>query len=140
MLRLYDTRRCTMLDINLVRNQPDIVRASMKARRLDAPIDRALELDGQRRSMVTEVEKLKAERNAASKAIRQIKDPAEKQAKIAEQKGLGDKIAALDDQVRQVEAELDTLLSGIPNVLDARVPDGDGDSQNVVIKTVGGPK
>ncbi|HLB48992.1 MAG TPA: serine--tRNA ligase [Anaerolineales bacterium] len=129
-----------MLDINLVRNQPDIVRASMKARRLDAPIDRALELDGQRRSLLTEVEKLKAERNAASKAISQIKDPAEKQAKIAEQKGLGDKIAALDDQVRQVEAELDTLLSGIPNVLDARVPDGDGDSQNVVIKTVGEPK
>ncbi|MEK7312510.1 MAG: serine--tRNA ligase [Chloroflexota bacterium] len=129
-----------MLDINLVRNQPDIVRASMKARRLDAPIDRALELDGQRRSLLTEVEKLKAERNAASKAISQIKDPAEKQAKIAEQKGLGDKIAALDDQVRQVEAELDTLLSGIPNVLDARVPDGDDDSQNVVIKTVGEPK
>jgi seryl-tRNA synthetase len=129
-----------MLDINLVRNQPDIVRASMKARRLDAPIDRALELDAQRRSLLTEAEKLKAERNAASKAISQIKDPSEKQAKIAEQKGPGDKIAALDDQVRQVEAELDTLMSGIPNVLDARVPDGDDDSQNVVIKTVGEPK
>ncbi len=131
-----------MLDINLIRNQPDLVRASMKARRLPegTPIDRALELDAQRRSLLTEAEKLKAERNAASKAISQIKDPSEKQAKIAEQKGLGDKIAALDDQVRQVEAELDTLMSSIPNVLDARVPDGDDDSQNVVTKTVGEPK
>jgi len=131
-----------MLDINLFRNQPDTVRASLKARRFAEPqaVDRVLELDSQRRSLLTEAEKLKAERNAASKAISQIKDAAEKQAKIAEQKGLGEKIAALDEQVRQVEADLEALLSGIPNVLDARVPDGEDDAQNVVIKTVGEPK
>ncbi|HKZ69851.1 MAG TPA: serine--tRNA ligase [Anaerolineales bacterium] len=129
-----------MLDIALFRNNPDLIRAAMKARRIDAPIDRAIELDSQRRNLLTQVEQLKAERNAASKAISQIKDPAEKGAKIAEQKGLGDKIAALDEQVRGVEAELHELISAIPNVLDPRVPDGDDDSQNVVIKTVGDPK
>jgi len=129
-----------MLDIALFRTNPDLIRASMKSRRIDAPIDRAIELDSQRRNLLTQVEQLKAERNAASKAISQIKDPVEKQAKIAEQKGLGDKIAALDEQVRGVEAELHELISAIPNVLDPRVPDGDDDSQNVVIKTVGDPK
>ncbi len=129
-----------MLDLNLIRNQTELVKASMKARRFDAPIDHVLELDGQRRTLLTEAEQLKAERNAVSKEIGKLKDPAEKQAKIAEQKGVGDRIAVLDDQVRQVEADLQTLLSGIPNLLDARVPDGDDDTQNVVIKTVGEPK
>ncbi|MBI3244276.1 MAG: serine--tRNA ligase [Chloroflexi bacterium] len=129
-----------MLDLNLVRNQTDLVKVSMSARRFDAPIDRVLELDSQRRTLLTEVEQLKAERNAVSKEIGKIKDAAEKQAKIAEQKGMGDRIATLDEQVRQVEAEMDALLSAIPNLLDPRVPDGDDDSQNVVIKTVGEPK
>ncbi len=129
-----------MLDINLIRNQPDQVKASMRARRVDAPIDRVLELDSQRRSLLTEVEQLKAQRNAASKAIAGIKDPAAKRAKIDEQKGLGDRIAALDEQVRQVEADLHELMSSLPNVLDPRVPDGEDESQNAVIKTVGEPR
>lgn len=131
-----------MLDLNVVRNQTDLVKKSLAARRFSdgTAVDRVLELDGQRRTLLTEVEQLKAERNAVSKEIGKLKDPAEKQAKIAEQKGVGDRIAVLDDQVRQVEADLQTLLSGIPNLLDARVPDGDDDSQNVVIKTVGEPK
>ena len=129
-----------MLDIAIFRNNPDLVNASMKARRFDAPIDRILELDSRRRNLLTQVELLKAERNTASKEIAQIKDPTEKQARIVAQQGLGGRIAELDNQVRQVEAELHELLSAIPNVLDARVPDGDDDTQNVVIKTVGEPK
>ncbi|MEK7783825.1 MAG: serine--tRNA ligase, partial [Chloroflexota bacterium] len=131
-----------MLDLNVIRNQTDLVKKSLAARRFPdgTAVDRVLELDGQRRTLLTEVEQLKAERNAVSKEIGKIKDAAEKQAKIAEQKGVGDRIATLDDQVRQVEADLQTLLSGIPNLLDARVPDGDDDSQNVVTKTVGEPK
>lgn len=129
-----------MLDINLIRTNPDLVRASMKSRRVDAPIDRVLDLDAQRRSLLTQVEQLKAQRNAASKAIAGIKDPAEKQAKIAEQKGLGDQIGALDEQVRTVEKDLDDTVAAMPNVLDPRVPDGDDDSQNVVLRTMGEPK
>jgi len=129
-----------MLDIALLRNQTDVVRASMKARRFDAPIDRALELDGQRRTLLGEVEQLKAARNTVSKEIGKIKDPGEKQAKIAEQKGVGDKIAELDAQVRQVDEDLLATLSGMPNLLDARVPDGDDDTQNVVLRTIGEPK
>jgi seryl-tRNA synthetase len=129
-----------MLDIALLRNQTDLVRASMKARRFDAPIDKALELDSQRRVLLGEVEQLKAARNTVSKEIGKIKDPGEKQAKIAEQKGVGDKIAELDAQLRQVDEDLLATLSGMPNLLDARVPDGDDDTQNVVLRTIGEPK
>ncbi len=129
-----------MLDIALLRNQPEVVKTEMKARRFDAPIDRVLELDAQRRNLLITVEQLKAERNTASKEISKIKDPDEKQAKIAEQKGVGDRIAQLDTQVRQVEEDLHATLSGIPNLLDPRVPDGDDDTQNVVLRTVGEPK
>lgn len=129
-----------MLDLALLRNQTDVVRTAMKARRYDAPIDRILELDTQRRALLGEVEKLKADRNAVSKEIGKIKDPAEKQAKIAEQKGVGDRIAELDTQVRQVEDELQTNMSWMPNLLDPRVPDGDDDTQNVVLRTEGQPK
>src|SRR5258705_12569129 len=100
-----------MLDIALLRNQTDIVRSAMKARRFDAPIDRILELDSQRRTLLGEVEQLKAARNAVSKEIGKIKDPGEKQAKIAEQKGVGDRIGELDTQLRQVEEELQTNMS-----------------------------
>ncbi len=129
-----------MLDIALIRNQPDLVKQAMAARRFAAPIERGLALDSHRRALLGEVEQLKAQRNAVSKEIGKVKDPAEKQAKIAEQKGVGDKIAALDDQVREVEAEMHDLLSGIPNLLDLRVPDGDDETGNVVLNTVGEPR
>ncbi|MEK7276635.1 MAG: serine--tRNA ligase [Chloroflexota bacterium] len=129
-----------MLDINLIRTQTEAVKASMKARRVDAPIDAILDLDGKRRSLLSEVEKLKAERNAVSKEIGKMKDAAAREAKIAEQKGAGERIAALDDQVRQVDIELQALLSGLPNLLDPRVPDGNDEAENVVLRTIGEAK
>ncbi|MBI4316813.1 MAG: serine--tRNA ligase, partial [Chloroflexi bacterium] len=126
-----------MLDLNLIRTQPDVVLASMARRGLDAPIDEVLSLDARRRALLTEAEQLKAARNAVSKEIGKIKDAAEKQAKIAEQKGVGDKIAALDERLRQVDGEMFALLSALPNLLGARVPDGKDDSENVVLRTVG---
>ena len=68
-----------MLDINLIREQPNVVRKAMKDRQMDAsPVDAILQLDEKRRSLLTEVEKLKAERNAVSKEISQLKDASDK--------------------------------------------------------------
>ncbi len=72
-----------MLDLNLIREQPDLVRQAMQSRQMDpAPVDAVLALDEQRRALIQEVEVLKAERNAVSKDIGKMKDPAERQAKI----------------------------------------------------------
>ena len=69
-----------MLDINLIREQPDLVRKSMRDRQMDAGVvDTILALDEKRRHLLTQVEKLKAERNAVSKEIGKLKDGAERQ-------------------------------------------------------------
>ncbi len=127
-----------MLDINLIREQPDVVRQSMSARQMDSsPVDAVLALDEQRRSLIQEVEALKAERNAVSKEIGRMKDPAERQAKIEAMRLVGERISGLDERLRQVEEELTANLAIIPNLPDPRTPYGKDDSENVVLRTVG---
>ncbi|MEN6409221.1 MAG: serine--tRNA ligase, partial [Anaerolineaceae bacterium] len=130
-----------MLDINLIREQPDTVRHSMVVRQMDpAPVDVALSLDGERRALLNEVEVLKAERNTVSKEIGRSKDAAERQAKIEAMRVVGEKITALDEKVRQVEADLQAALAVLPNIPDESVPVGKDDKENVVVRVVGEPK
>ncbi len=136
-----------MLDLNLIREQPDLIRTALRNRQMDpAPVDAILKLDEKRRALLNEVEKLKAERNAVSKEIGKthaphasagVKDAAEREAKIAAMREVGDRIAALDKTVTDVEAELDSITATIPNVPDERTPIGASEDENVVIKTVG---
>jgi seryl-tRNA synthetase len=127
-----------MLDLNLIREQPEAVRQSMSARQMDSsPVDAILALDEQRRSLIQDVEALKAERNSVSKAISRMKDPAERQAKIEVMRQVGERISGLDERLRQVEEELNASLAVIPNLPDPRTPYGKDDSENVVLRTVG---
>jgi len=127
-----------MLDINLIREQPEVVRKSL-ADRQDNPasVDQILELDRQRRETIQETESLKAQRNAASKEIGKAKDPAERQAKIEAMRSVGDRISQLDEALRKIEEQLNMILAAIPNVPDARTPYGKDDSENVVLRGVG---
>jgi seryl-tRNA synthetase len=130
-----------MLDINLIREQPDIVRKAMKDRQMDAsPVDAILQLDEKRRSRLNEVEKLKAERNAVSKEISQLKDASAKKSKIEAMRLVGDQINALDKEVAEVESQLNALTATIPNIPDSRTPYGKDDSENVVLRTIGEPR
>lgn len=130
-----------MLDINLIREQPDLVRTALRNRQMDAsPVDSILQLDQKRRALLTEVEKLKAERNAVSKEIGQSKDAAAKQSRIEAMRKVGDRIAALDQEVAEVEAELNAVTATIPNLPDPRTPIGKDDSEDVVLRTIGEPR
>jgi len=127
-----------MLDINLIRENPDLVRKALRDRQLDAsPVNSILELDEKRRAILTDVEALKAERNAVSKEIGQMKDASARQVKIEAMRAVGDKITALDQEVRKVEEELQAVTAAIPNLPDPRVPLGKDENENVVVKTVG---
>ncbi len=127
-----------MIDITLIRENPQLVRKAMADRQMDAsPVERVLELDQARRAIIQEVETLKAQRNAVSKEIGQLKDPQLRQEKINAMREVGEKIAALDEQLRQVESDLNSALAIIPNLPDARTPYGKDENDNVVIKTVG---
>lgn len=127
-----------MLDINLIRENPDIVRAALKLRQMETDVvSRILEIDQQRRSLLTRAESLKSERNTVSKEISQVKDPEQRKAKIEAMRVVGDQIAELDEQIRKVEAEQTEVLSGIPNLPAEDTPVGKDDSENIVVRVIG---
>jgi seryl-tRNA synthetase len=130
-----------MLDINLIREQPDLVRTGLRNRQLDPSlVDSVIQVDEKRRALLVTAEKLKAERNTVSKEIGQSKDAAGRQKKIEDMRLVGDRIAALDKELAEVDLRLSALTSEIPNVPDARTPIGKGDDDDVVVKTVGTQK
>jgi seryl-tRNA synthetase len=127
-----------MLDLNLIREQPELIRTALKNRQLDAsPVDDILRLDEKRRLLLTEVEKLKAERNTVSKEIGKMKDAAEREKKIVSMREVGERISALDKEVAEVESELTSLTAALPNIPDERTPIGASEDENVVLRTVG---
>jgi seryl-tRNA synthetase len=130
-----------MLDIKLIREQPDFVKEQLVRVGSDpAQVDTVLQFDEQRRTLLREAEALKATRNTVSKEIGKMKDAAAREAKIAEMRGVGDKIAELDRQVTQVEEQQRDALLRLPNLADSRVPVGASDADNVVVRTEGAPR
>ena len=110
-----------MLDINLFRDNPDLIRNSLRLRQMDTDIvDQIIGLDLERRSILIKVEGLKAERNAKSRNIGKIKVPEERSKKIKEMRVVGDQITALDEKLKEIETNLTDLLSTIPNLPDFR--------------------
>ncbi|HYH13016.1 MAG TPA: serine--tRNA ligase [Thermomicrobiales bacterium] len=129
-----------MIDIQLIRDDPERVRAAALKKNVDAPIERILELDSRRRELVTTVDELKAERNAGSKLVGKTKDPDERNRRIEEMRELGDRIAQLDDETRAMERDLYDLLLTLPNIPDDDVPVGPDETANVVSATRGTPR
>ncbi|MBI9051496.1 MAG: serine--tRNA ligase [Anaerolineaceae bacterium] len=129
-----------MLDINLLRENPQIVRDALARRNMDASVvDEITTLDQERRVLLKEVEELKAERNRVSKEIGRSKDSSEREQKIKDMRIVGDNIAVLDEKVRQVDENLRDVLSGVPNIPDDNVPLGKDESENQVIRTSAEP-
>ncbi len=129
-----------MLDIQLIREKPQEVRAGLARRGIEPAIDRILALDSQRRGLLTEAESLKAERNRVSKDIGRTGDEAERQSRIESMRRVGEKIEALDTQVHQTDEALQGLMRELPNLPDPSVPDGSDESANPVLRTVGEPR
>lgn len=130
-----------MFDINLIREQPDLVRKALRNRQADpALVDQVLELDLERRAALGKVEALKAERNAVSKEIGKMKDPGERQAKIEQMRAVGDQIAVLDERVREIDEALQACIATIPNLPLEDTPIGKDEHDNVVVRTVGEPR
>ena len=108
-----------MLDINIIREDPAAVKAAMddlNTADVKPRIDAAVALDTQRRNLLTQVEALKATRNKVSKEIGRSKDDTQRQSRIAEMQQVGDRIDTLDEQIREVQAELNDHLAWIPNL------------------------
>ena len=127
-----------MLDIELIRKEPDVVRKALQDRQLDSDaVDIVLDLDQQRRMLIQKVESLKAERNLVSKEIGRTKDPDDRQSKIEAMRLVGDSIQELDERLRSVNTELEGVMAFLPNIPDKRTPYGVDEDENVVIKEMG---
>jgi seryl-tRNA synthetase len=127
-----------MIDINIVREKPEIIKKSLENRQMDPSIvDQLAELDIKWRTILTETEVLKAERNKVSKEISKTKDKADKDRKIAKMRVVGEKIAALDAKVKEIEDSLNNLIAIIPNIMDQSVPLGKDETENKIVRQVG---
>ncbi len=131
-----------MLDIKQVRDRAAFVKERLASRGAgdEHRIDEVQALDEARRAGLAEAEKLKAQRNTASKEIGALmaqKKASEAEARKAEVRSIGDRIAALDREVAEVESRRDDLMLRIPNLPHASVPVGRTAEENPVIRTWG---
>jgi len=130
-----------MLDIKLIRDQPDAVAAALADKGGAELIHEILARDADRRRLIKEVEDLKALRNKASEAIGQAKrrgeDASAEQARMRE---VGDRIKALDAEVKAGDEAIEGLLAQVPNVPHPSVPRGKSDEDNVEVRRWGTPR
>ncbi len=129
-----------MLDIKLIRQEPEKVKAALARRKEEDKIDELLALDSKRRDAVYEAEQLKNKQNTVSKQIPQIKKEGGDVAPIFEEmKKLSEEIKGLDAKIREIEEEIENMMMRIPNIPNDSVPDGDTDEDNEEIRKFGEP-
>jgi len=130
-----------VLDMRLIRENPEAIERALVDRGGAELIGPLLALDAERRRLVRESEELKALRNKASEAIGQAKrrgeDAADEQARMRE---VGERIKALEAELKSVDGEMEGLLLQIPNVPDPSVPPGQTEDKNVEVRRWGRPR
>ena len=130
-----------MLDLRLIREQPEAVGRALADKGGAELIDQILGRDVERRRILKEGEELKALRNRASEAIGQARrrgeDASNEQARMRE---VGDRIKTLDADLKAVDEAIETLLVQVPNVPHPSVPPGKSDDDNVEVRRWGTPR
>lgn len=129
-----------MLDIRRIRKNPDEVVKALEKRHGDFPIQKVLELDEKRRSLLTEVEGMKSKQNSVSKDIPRLKKEGKDISNLLEEmRELSDKIKELDLRVKDIDQELKETLLYIPNTPHESVAEGESDEDNMEIRKWGEP-
>ena len=132
-----------MLDIKLIRENPDKVKAAMKTRNkdMDVVVDEILAIDKQVRELTQKADALKAEQNAASKKIPQIKKEGGDISEImTRMNAIKEEVKALDADKAELAAKQKTMMYEFPNVPSDTTPVGKDDSENVEIRRWGEPR
>ncbi|GDX13541.1 serine--tRNA ligase [Actinomycetes bacterium] len=128
-----------MIDIKVLRESPDLVRASQSARGEDVSlVDRVLAADEIRRSAIVEFEALKAEQNTLSKSVGSAKGD-EKAALLEKAKALSDAVKAAESKKNATEAEYKGVAMSLSNIVDKAAPVG-GEADFKVLEEVGRPR
>lgn len=129
-----------MLDPAFIRDNLEAVKANCKNRNVTADVDRIVQLDDRRKALVSETQVLQQQANANAKAVGPEKDPATKQALIAEGKRLREEVASREKDIKQVEIDLRASSMSIPNMTHPDAPVGSTPADNKVVKKWGEPR
>ena len=132
-----------MLDIKMVRANPDLVKQAMKTRNkdMDAQVDRVIAIDAERRELSAKADGVKARQNAASKDIARLKkEGGDASAIMDEMKRLAEEGKELSARAADLETEQRDILLSIPNIPHASVPVGKDDTENVEQRRWGEPR
>ena len=124
-----------MLDLELIRRNPEFVSSALATRGEDAPVESILALDAKRREIIQGRDELRSRRNSVSKDLgRSGERPPDL---IQEMRGLGEEVKRLEEEIRGIEQELEALLSRLPNIPSKDVPVGADESFNKVLRAHG---
>ena len=130
-----------MLDLKFIRRNPDAIRTMLDQRRMTAPLDQLLEIDGHWRETVTGVENARNHQNTISKGIAQLKmNKQDASEQIAEMKELSQELKSLSKQSNDLRQQIDEMLLTIPNLPDSSTPIGVSEEDNIEIKRWGTPR
>ena len=129
-----------MLDIKFVRENIDAVKTMLSNRHNKLSLDGFVDLEKKRREVLAETENLKAQRNTVSKQIGAMKKSGENaDAMVAEMQAVGEKIAKLDAELKEIDGQLQDIMLSIPNMPKEDVPYGVDDSDNPEVRKHGEP-
>ena len=126
-----------MIDIQMIRKDPDAVKGAIASLGTEAPIDEIVELDRGRREILQELESLRQDRNQTSEKIGRMDTGDERQELIDSMGGVNERIKVLETDLRGNEDDLQGMMYQVPNLPDASVPVGADESENAVLREEG---
>lgn len=130
-----------MFDLKAIRENPAAFDAGWARRGLEAQTPAILKLDEERRAVQTQLQELQTKRNEESKKIGEIKKSGgDAEAQMAAVTALKTEVAELEERERTIASSLNQHLAGLPNIMDADVPDGADEDENVETRKWGEPR
>ena len=130
-----------MLDIKLIRENPEKINELLKRRNPDLSIDEVIAIDEERRKIQTKADELRAKRKSESQKIGLMKKNGENTDKIQEEvRVLGDEIKEFEEKQTELDAKQKDILLHIPNIPDETTPIGASDADNVEVYKWGEPR
>src|SRR5262245_17620054 len=127
-----------MLDIAVIRQDPEAIKRNCVNRNVKADVDRVVELDNDRKRLETDISGLNKRSNELSAQMPKVKnDPAARQVLVEEGKGIKAKVAELEARAKQVDADLHTAMLTLPNLTHPDAPIGQTADANRIVCKVG---
>ncbi|HVP35639.1 MAG TPA: hypothetical protein VMT04_01455, partial [Terriglobales bacterium] len=127
-----------MFDLKFIRENKELVKKAIQNKNESLNLDELLGLDEKRRETITSVEELKRRRNLSNQTIALLKkENKDAQAEIEKMREVSEKISSLDNNLKEIESGIDSLLLKVPNVPHSSVPVGFDENSNVVVREWG---